>query len=178
MADDKTTGNPKAFTKTKSGSYVPGFMRVDQGAGAGATPTAPPAQQTQQPTPAVQAAAPQVQQQPQTTAPAPVAQVQQQPQTTAPAPVAQVQQPMVTEEPTQSEGKKKKEKDYKPKKFEELVDKSAENYVVPLELSNKKIYIFALIILILVVVSSFTIFYLRAKQSPEGAGEVTVEVVQ
>jgi hypothetical protein len=90
---------------------------------------------------------------------------QQQPQQPASASV----QPLGEED--------KKDKKYKPKKYEDLVEKSSDDYVVPLELSNKKIYIIALAFLIIVVVSSVAVFYFRAKQPSESAEEVSVETV-
>lgn len=76
----------------------------------------------------------------------------------------------------EEKGSRKGKKKFKTKKYEELVDKSSEDFKVPLELSNKRIYFVFFFSLIFVISSTFVIFFLRSKQPSEAVEEVAVEV--
>jgi hypothetical protein len=139
----------RVVIKTKSGSYVPDFMRVSPDDETGSKSMSKSADTVKKDTKPKEEEKDKVK-----------SKVEKEPEV----------------EMSDTAKRRGKEKKYKPKKAEELVDKSKEDYEVPLEISNKKIYFIFLFLLIVVFVSTSVSFFLKARQPLEKTEEVAVEV--
>jgi hypothetical protein len=174
-ATQKSSTKKRVLTKTKSGSYVPDFMKVDPEAETDATSMVPSMMDNKKKD---QSSNKETKLKPEPSHEEASASVTDEKEQSFSLAVPDSKTASITEEKYGEKSPKKEGKHYKPKSFEELVDKSGEDYVVPLELSNKRIYYFTLFTLIIICSIAAVVFYFRTKQPINGTQDVVVEVTE